>query len=173
LVTYNFKVSSADHSLFIKNKNKSITIVLVYVDDLIITGSDEQEIRLIKHQLRDKFDIKDLGYLKYFLEIEIIFSKKGLFLSQRKYILDLLKETGKIGCKSVSTPIDSRNKLNCEDEDALSNINQFQRLVGKLIYLTVTRPDISYSDSQIHACPKSTTFRGHYQNLNVSKRNTW
>jgi Reverse transcriptase (RNA-dependent DNA polymerase) len=98
---------------------------LVYVDDLIITGSDEQKIRLIKHQLRDKFDIKDLSYLKYFLEIEVAFSKKGLFLSQRKYILDLLKETRKIGCKPVSTPIDSRNKLNCEDGDALSNINQF------------------------------------------------
>jgi hypothetical protein len=74
--------------------------------------------------LRDKFDVKDLGYLKYFLRIEVVFSKKGLFLSQRKYILDLLKETGKIWCKPVSTPIDSRYKLNCEDGDALSDINQ-------------------------------------------------
>jgi Reverse transcriptase (RNA-dependent DNA polymerase) len=74
-------------------------MVLIYMDDLIIIRSDEQEIRLIKHQLRDKFDIKDLGYLKYLLGIEVACSKKGLFLSQRKYILDLLKESRKIGCK--------------------------------------------------------------------------
>jgi hypothetical protein len=61
--------------------------------------------------------------LKYFLEIEVVFSKKDLFLSQRKYILDLLKESKKMGCKLASTPIDSRYKLNCEDGDALSDIN--------------------------------------------------
>jgi hypothetical protein len=63
--------------------------------------------------------------------------------------LNLLKEIGKIGCKPISTPIDGKNKLNIEDGEPLSNINQFQMLVGKLIYLTVTRPDISFSISQI------------------------
>jgi Reverse transcriptase (RNA-dependent DNA polymerase) len=60
------------------------------VDDLIITESDEQKIRLIKHHLRDKFDIKDLGYLKYFLRIEVVFSKKGLFLSHKKIHLGFI-----------------------------------------------------------------------------------
>jgi hypothetical protein len=99
--------------------------------------------------LREIFDIKDLGYLKYFLGIEVAFSRKGLFISQQKYILDLLKEIRKLGCKPVSTPIDYKCKLNSKDGDILSDINQFQRLVGKLIYLTVTRPDISYSVSQV------------------------
>jgi hypothetical protein len=93
--------------------------------------------------------ISDLGLLKYFLEIEIAHSPKGLFISQRKYTLDLLKETGKLGCKPATTPIDSKVKLNTEDGEPLDDINQFQRLVEKLIYLTVTRPDISYSVSQI------------------------
>jgi Reverse transcriptase (RNA-dependent DNA polymerase) len=92
--------------------------------------------------LREKFDIKDLGLLKYFLGIEIAHSSKGLFISQRKYIIDLLKETEKLGCKPASTPIDSKCKLNTEERKPLEDINQFQRLVGKLIYLTVTRPDI-------------------------------
>jgi hypothetical protein len=135
--------------LFTKIEGKNITLVLVYVDDLIITGNNLEEIRKIKSQLKEKFDIKDLGYLKYFLGIEVAFSRKGLFISQRKYTLDLLKETGKLGCKPASTPIDTKHKLNTEDGEPLEDIPQFQRLVGKLIYLTVTRPDISFSVSQI------------------------
>jgi hypothetical protein len=97
----------------------------------------------------ENFDIKDLELLKYFLGIEIAHSPKGIFISQRKYTLDLFKETGKLGCKPTSTLIDSKVKLNTEDGEQLGDINQFQRLVGKLIYLTVTRPDISFSISQI------------------------
>ena len=88
--------------------------------------------------------IKDLGYLKYFLEIEVTFSNKGLSISQRKYTLDLLKETGKLGWKLASTLIDNKCKLNSEDGEPIKDMNQFQRLIGKLIYLTVTRPDISF-----------------------------
>ena len=145
----NFKISSADHSLFTKRNGNHITIVLVYVDDIIITGNNLEEIRKIKILLKEKFDIKDLGYLKYFLGIEVAFSKRGLFISQRKYTLDLLKETGKLGCKPASTPMDGKYKLNTEDGEPLEDINHFQRLVRELIYLTVTRPDISFSVSQI------------------------
>jgi Reverse transcriptase (RNA-dependent DNA polymerase) len=70
--------------------------VLVYVDDLIITGDNQIEINCIKRDLKQKFDIKNLGKLKYFFGIEIAHSFKGLFISQRKYVLDLLKETGKL-----------------------------------------------------------------------------
>jgi Reverse transcriptase (RNA-dependent DNA polymerase) len=126
-----------------------VTNILVYVDDIIITSDNLEEIKRVKVQLKENFNIKDLGLLKYFLGIEIARSPKGLFISQRKYALDLLKETGKLGCKPVSTPIDSKYKLNTEDGEPLNDINYFQRLVGRLIYLTVTRPDISYSVSQI------------------------
>jgi Reverse transcriptase (RNA-dependent DNA polymerase) len=67
--------------------------------------------------LRGNFDIKDLGLLKYFLGIEIAHSPKGLFISQRKYIIDLLKETEKLGCKPASTPMDRKCKLNTEEEN--------------------------------------------------------
>jgi hypothetical protein len=98
---------------------------------------------------KENFDIKDLGLLKYFLDIEIAHSPKRLFISQRKYVLDLLKEMRKLWCKPVSTPMNSKCKLNIEDGKPIEDINHFQRLVGKLIYLTVTRPDILYSISQI------------------------
>jgi hypothetical protein len=99
--------------------------------------------------LKENFDIKDLGFLKYFLGIKIVRSPKDLFISQRKYILDLLKETEKLGCKSVSTPIDNKYKLNTENGEPVEDINHFRRLVGRLIYLTVTRPNISFFVSQI------------------------
>jgi Reverse transcriptase (RNA-dependent DNA polymerase) len=149
LLSCNFKTSWADTSLFTKHNEHGITVVLVYVDDIIITGNSQLEINSIKNSLKQKFDIKDLGKLKYFLGIEIAHSSKGLFISQRKYVLDLLKETGKLGCKPASTPIDINMKLNAEDGELLEDINQYQKLVGKLIYLTVTRPDLSFAVSQV------------------------
>jgi Reverse transcriptase (RNA-dependent DNA polymerase) len=142
-------VSSADHSLFSKIDNNCIIIILVYVDDIIITGNNLEEIKRVKEKLKQNFDIKDLGLLKYFLGIEIAHSPKGLFISQRKYTLDLLKETGKLASKPTSTPMEGRYTLNNEDGELLEDINHFQRLIGKLNYLTVTRSDISFSVSQI------------------------
>jgi hypothetical protein len=72
-----------------------------------------------------------------------------LFLSQRKYVLDLLNETGKLVAKSVATPMKTNVKLGLEDGEPINDIEQYQRLVGKLIYLTVTRPDISFTVSVI------------------------
>jgi Reverse transcriptase (RNA-dependent DNA polymerase) len=97
LISYKFKVSWVDTSLFTRHNQFGTTVVLVYVDDIIITGNNPSEIDSIKNDLQRNFDIKDLGKLKYFLGIEVAHSSKGLFISQRKYVLDLLKETGKLG----------------------------------------------------------------------------
>jgi Reverse transcriptase (RNA-dependent DNA polymerase) len=107
LISCNFKVSDADSSLFIKHNTNGTTVVLVYVDDIIVTGNNQIEIDCVKKDLKQKFEIKDLGKLKYFLGIEITHSQKVFFLSQRKYVLDLLKETGKLGCKPAKTPIET------------------------------------------------------------------
>jgi hypothetical protein len=111
--------------------------------------------------------------LKYFLDIKIAHSNGELFLSQRKYILDLLKEIGKIECKSVSTPIDRKYKLNSENGEPLEDINQFQRFIGKLIYLTVTRPDISFvvrQVSQFMHSPKTSHLEAINRVLRYLKR---
>jgi Reverse transcriptase (RNA-dependent DNA polymerase) len=86
-----FNQSEADSSMFTKVTSKGIVVILICMDDLIITSSDHSGIENLKKHLRKEFDIKDLGYLKYFLGIEIAHSNKGLFLSQRKYVLNLLK----------------------------------------------------------------------------------
>jgi Reverse transcriptase (RNA-dependent DNA polymerase) len=106
LLKLNFVKSSADSSMFIKHFQKITIIVLVYVDDIIIIENNNEEIKKVKKYLKREFDIKDLGQLSYFLGIEIATSSKGLFLSQRKYILDLLKEIGKLGVKPAGTPME-------------------------------------------------------------------
>ena len=119
------------------------------MDDIILTGDYEEEIRTIKSFLTAEFEIKDLGNLKYFLGMEIARSRKGISVSQRKYVLDLLKETGMLGCKPADTPMDPTTKLGAKENCAPVDKGRYQRLVGKLIYLSHTRPDIGFSVSMV------------------------
>jgi Reverse transcriptase (RNA-dependent DNA polymerase) len=161
LVKIGYKKCEADSSVFIKRSQKGIIVILIYVDDLVITGSDLSGIEDLKHHLNREFDIKDLGNLKYFLGIEIARSNKGLFLSQRKYALDLLKETGKLGAKPASIPMNFSQK-NTTNNESLEDVGMFQRLVGKLIYLTMTRPDISYAVSYVSQFMQKP-MKGHFE----------
>ncbi|KAL6350099.1 hypothetical protein AAG906_004037 [Vitis piasezkii] len=89
--------------------------------------------------------MKDLGPLKYFLGIEVSRSSEGIFLSQRKYALDLLQETGMSGCQPVNTPIEEGLKLCVEPNQVSTDKGRYQRLVGRLMYLAHTRPDLAYA----------------------------
>ncbi|CAN6695772.1 unnamed protein product [Malus baccata var. baccata] len=140
-------------------------VVLIYVDDLIIAGDNAEEIFKLKQSLRQRFAIKDLGVLKYFLGIEMATSHNGLFLNQRKYILDLLKEVNIRDAKPAITPLDSKLKPSLEGTP-LTDIHHYQRLVGKLIYLTITRPNITYSISVVSQFMHSPTI----EHLNLVKR---
>ncbi|KAK5785187.1 hypothetical protein PVK06_039741 [Gossypium arboreum] len=139
-----YKQSLADHTLFIKvtSTNKK-AILIVYVDDIILTGDDEEEISNLKKLLNREFETKDFGKLRYFLGMEVARLKEGLVINQRKYVLDLLKETGFLGCKPADTLMEANLRFNKEDE-SLVDREKFQRLVGKLIYLSLTRPDIAF-----------------------------
>ncbi|KAK2970837.1 hypothetical protein RJ640_016633 [Escallonia rubra] len=112
-------------------------------------GDDCTGITSLKKFLQTKFHTKDLGQLKYFLGIEVTRSKKGIFLSQRKYVLDLLVETGKAGAKPCNTPMNPSVHLTKDDGDRLDDPEKYRRLVGKLNYLIVTRPDIAYAVSTV------------------------
>ena len=147
---YGFVQCQSDHTLFVKHfPEGKLAIIIVYVDDIILTGNHEEKIDLLKKLLSKEFEIKDLGNLKYFLGMEIARSKKGIAVSQRKYVLDLLNETGMLGCKPAETPMDSTVKLEESDGSPPVDKGRYQRLVGKLIYLSHTRPDIGFSVSMV------------------------
>jgi Reverse transcriptase (RNA-dependent DNA polymerase) len=123
-------------------------MLAVYVDDMIITGDDEGEIAQLKARLRKKFEVKDLGQLRYFLGIEIARGAEGIVLSQRKYVLDLLTETGMLGRRPAVSPIDVKTKIGADAGKQVDR-ERYQRLIGKLIYLCHTRSDISFAVSVV------------------------
>ncbi|KAE8668707.1 Prenyltransferase family protein isoform 2 [Hibiscus syriacus] len=115
-----------------------------------IKAFDIEEIEKLKMNLAKEFEIKDLGSMRYFLGMEVTRSEEGLVINQRKYVLDLLAEIGMLDCKPVKTLMEPGLKF-CKDRTGNPiNKETYQRLVGKLIYLSLTRPDISYSVSIIN-----------------------
>ena len=113
----------------------------MYVDDIIITGTDDGMIKSIQASLRDSFHMKDLGPLHYFLGLEVHQSPKGLFLNQHKYTSDIIELADLHDSSPVDTPIKVNLKLSKDDGDLLPNPHTYRRLVGSLVYLTITRPD--------------------------------
>ncbi|KAE8734204.1 PLAC8 family protein [Hibiscus syriacus] len=140
-----YSVTPTDSSLFVKANKGKLAIVLVYVDDLIITGDDEAEILQTKENLSVRFQIKELGQVKHFLGLEVDRIHEGIFLCQQKYAKDLLKRFGMLECKSTSTPMEPNVKMCAHEGKDLEDETMYRQLVGSLIYLTLTRPDISYA----------------------------
>ena len=158
LLSSGYQQSKSDYSLFTKHDHTSFTAILVYVDDLVLAGNNLSEIQSMKSLLDAKFKIKDLGNLKYFLGMEVARTPKGIALYQRKYTLDLLQDVGLLGAKPVSTPMDYTLKLSKGSGNPLLDHSAYRSLVGKLLYLTQTRPDISFAVgklSQFLDCPTS------------------
>uniref|UniRef100_A0A2N9EKK0 Integrase catalytic domain-containing protein n=1 Tax=Fagus sylvatica TaxID=28930 RepID=A0A2N9EKK0_FAGSY len=147
VVSHGMTRSQADHSVFFKKTRTGIVILVVYVDDIVITGSDKEGIQILINHLSSSFLTKDLGKLRYFLGIEVTRSKAGISLSQRKYTLDILQDTSYLGSKPVATPMEPNLKLMPDKGDFVDDPDTYRRLVGKLIYLTITWPDISYAVS--------------------------
>ena len=128
----------------------------MYVDDIIITGDDMAGISSLKSFLHGQFHTKDLDMLKYFLGVEVMRSKRRVFLYQRKYVLDLLSKTGKLAAKTCQSPMAQSLHLTREDE-LFEDLERYRRLVGKLNYLMVTHPDIAYFISVVSQYKSSPT----------------
>ena len=111
---------------------------------MIVTGNDFEEWKTLQEHFTREFKMKDLSELKYFLGIEVSRSKKGIFLSQRKYALDLLNEIGMTTCSPTNTPMEENLKLCVHSNQVPTNKERYQRLVGRLMYLAHTRPDLAY-----------------------------
>jgi len=118
---------------------------LIYLDDLVHTGNDTQRCVAFKNYLHRCFKLKDLGPLKYFLGIEVARAPTGLFLCQRKYTLNILTETGMLRSKPSLFPMEQQHKFSSDTEDPISTPGQYRWLIWRLIYLTITRPKITYA----------------------------
>jgi hypothetical protein len=144
VVAAGFFTSAHDPALFVHVSPRGRTLLLLYVDDMIINGDDLEYIAFVKTRLSDQFLMPDLDPLRYFLRIEIS-TPGGVFLSQEKYIQDLLNRVSLTDHRTAETPMELNVHLVATDGEPLEDPTCYHHIVGSLVYLGVTRSDISYS----------------------------
>ncbi|CAA7051295.1 unnamed protein product [Microthlaspi erraticum] len=149
LLALGFQNSLADTSVFVYSKGADLLYTLVYVDDIIVTGSSTALVDRFIAAISSRFSLKDPTDLSYFLGIEATRSQKGLHLMQRKYIIDLLTRTNMLNSKPVATPMSPTPKLSLNFGSPLDDPSQYRTVIGSLQYLGYTRPDIAYAVNRL------------------------
>ncbi|XP_074315683.1 uncharacterized protein LOC141651890 [Silene latifolia] len=152
-----YKQSLNDYSLFSKHNNDKVVYIAVYVDDILLVGDDDNEMAILKAFLDNTFKIKDLGNLSYFLGLEFNHLQDGIAITQAKFTKELLQEFDCINVRPVSCPLDRTIKHNNTSGNLINDPAAYRKLVGKLNYLTNTRPDIAFAVqllSQFMAFPR-------------------
>ncbi|KAL5820829.1 hypothetical protein ACOSQ3_022711 [Xanthoceras sorbifolium] len=149
LLKWGFVNSRADSSLFIFKAPNVILILLVYVDDILVTGNNELLVQKLVADLHATFALKDLGDLNFFLGFEACRSAAGLLLTHSKYAHDLLKKTNMLDAHACPTPMSVGTKLHKSDGDTYANPTLYRSTVGALQYLTLTRPDLSFAVNKL------------------------
>ena len=144
-----YTTSPYDSASFLHHTDKGTNLLLLYVDDMIITSDNLSGIQEFKDFLSQQFEMKDLGHLNYFLGLEITHSTNGLYITQAKYASDLLSQARLTNSKTVDTLVELNAHLTPLGWKPLSNLSLYRRLVGSLVYLTITCPDISYIVHQV------------------------
>ena len=149
LVSIGFEGSHTDSSLFIYKSDAVVLYILLYVDDIVITGNSSVAITTCLKQLSTEFKLRDLGRLHYFLGIEVLHLPKGILLSQQKYLQDLLKETTMDQATAVKTPMAPSCQLHISDGEPMDNPTLYRKTVGALQYACLTRPDLAFAVNKL------------------------
>lgn len=149
LADWGFIGSKSDTSMFVCHTNIDVLIVLVYVDDILVTGNNTNLIQKLIGALNFTFSLKDLGALNYFIEIEAFRTNDSLHLSQSKDIHDLLARVDMLDCKPLPTPLSPTIPLSLYDGVPLSDPTQYRSIAVALQHCTLTRPDIAYSVNKL------------------------
>jgi hypothetical protein len=145
LASLGFERSPLEHAVYKRHGDKATLLVGVYVDDLIITGTDEKEIALFKKQMHQLFDMSDLGLLSYYLGLEVKQDGGTIMLCQSAYAKKILDATGMAGCNVCHTPMENRLKLSKASPEDAVDATRFRSVVGSLRYLCNSRPDITHA----------------------------
>jgi hypothetical protein len=172
LLDTNFSRCHFDPNVFTKKVGSDLIILVLYVDDLILTGSDRKLLTHVKTNLKKKFEMIDLGYLHYFLGLQVLHTKEGIFLSQCKYACDLLRRFHMDDSKPTPSPFQSRVKIAATCTSPEVDATLYCQLVGSLLYLTHTRLDISFVVG-IVARHMQTPHESHWKATKRIFRNVW
>ena len=140
-----FEKCASEHTLFTKSKEEGkLLIASIYVDDVIYTGNDKELMNDFKGSMKEEFDMTDLGKMKFFLGVEVTQNKEGIYISQRKYALEILQKFGMEHCNATKSPMVPGFKLTKDEGGAKVDPTQYKQMIGSLMYLTVSRPDLTY-----------------------------
>ncbi|XP_020421259.1 uncharacterized protein LOC109949598 [Prunus persica] len=143
-----FKKSPSEATLYIKtDEGSGILIVSLYVDDIVYTGSCVKMLEEFKNDMMKHYEMTDLGLLYHFLGMGVVQTDKYIFLHQKKYAMKVIEKFGLKGCKSVATPLVANERLCKEDGSEMADESEYRQIIGSLLYLTATRPDIMFASS--------------------------
>ena len=145
LLDNGFSRCHCDNTVYTKKVGKYFTILVLYVDDIILIGSDPNHINHVKSSLKKKFEMTDLGHLDYFLGLQVLQSKEGIIISQSKYACDLLHHFHMEDCKLAPSPFQYGVKLSVTCTTPEVEATLYRQLVGKILYLTHTHPNLSFT----------------------------
>jgi hypothetical protein len=144
-----FRKGSADNNLYIKVSQDSILLIEVYVDDIIFGSDDDRLSHKFAKDMQNEFEMSLLGELSFFLGLQICQSNQGIFISQTKYIREMLKRFGMEDCKPVITPMQTSCKLRKDDDSKSTDQRQYRSMIGSLLYVTTSRPDVMQAVGQV------------------------
>lgn len=145
LLSQGFNRSDSDHNLYYKGVGDDQTLLLIYVDDLFLTGGDEEDIEWVIQQLSKEFALTNLGIAHKYLGVEFLHLPEGKFLHQTAYALQLLADYGMTDCRPNNVPLPAGIHLLSNMDSPPVDSTNYCQIVGKLIFLTTTRPDLAYS----------------------------
>lgn len=136
---------SADGNLYYRIEGENITLLLLYVDDLLITCNNEDTIDNIKHKLTKRYEMSDLGSLGTYLQVEFLSTKQGILMNQSSFVEKMLHQFGMANSSPTTTPIHESCKLTSDMQEETTDATLYRQMIGKLLYLTNRRPDIAFA----------------------------
>lgn len=145
LLSLGFHRSASEHAVYMRGANARRLVVGVYVDDLVITGGNHSELDQFKKEMRETFQMSDLGLLRYYLGLEVSQTDEGITLSQGAYAKKILEAAGMVGCNPSQTPMEPRLKLSKLSTSPCVDATDYRKIVGSLRYLVNSRPDLAFS----------------------------